>query len=145
MDYVQEKAEGSIMAGAVKSMGVGATTGKVMEEGMKMAVDYDGTLESVGNTLGDQAADSINDKIDNSSKASGLPAQLKMKKGARAASKVSKLFPVGTRVSAEYQDGEWYPVRVAKVFDGSQYLLNWDDGDEEDRVKSANLVRAVNA
>ncbi len=46
-------------------------------------------------------------------------------------------FPVGTRVSGLYKNGNRYPATVAEVRDGGEYLLNWDDGDQADRVKRA--------
>ncbi len=52
----------------------------------------------------------------------------------------AELFPVGTRVSGLYKNGSRYPATVAEVHDSGEYLLNWDDGDQADRVKRAEQL-----
>ena len=49
----------------------------------------------------------------------------------------AEIVPVGTRVSGLYKNGNRYPATVAEVHDSGEYLLNWDDGDQADRVKRA--------
>ena len=52
-------------------------------------------------------------------------------------------FPVGTRVSGLYKNGKRYPATVAEVREGGEYLLNWDDGDQADRVKRAEYLSTL--
>ena len=43
-------------------------------------------------------------------------------------------------MSGLYKNGNRYPATVAEVHDSGEYLLNWDDGDQADRVKRAEQL-----
>ena len=47
------------------------------------------------------------------------------------------VFAVGAQVFALYADGNWYGAVVARRR-GDRYVLHWDDGDVQDRVKGAH-------
>jgi hypothetical protein len=50
------------------------------------------------------------------------------------------VYRVGDRVWGRYRNGRWYPARVAEVPGEGLYLLDWDDGDQQDRVKGPEEV-----
>ena len=58
---------------------------------------------------------------------------------------VAEPFPVGTRVSGLYKNGNRYPATVAEIREGGEYLLNWDDGDQMDRLKRAEHLSLLAA
>ena len=58
---------------------------------------------------------------------------------------VAEPFPVGTRVSGLYKNGKRYPATVAEIREGGEYLLNWDDGDQMDRLKRAEHLSLLAA
>ncbi len=39
-----------------------------------------------------------------------------------------------------YRSGRWFPARVAEVLGDGRYVLDWDDGDPQDRVKGPDEV-----
>ncbi len=39
-----------------------------------------------------------------------------------------------------YSSGQWYPARVSEVLEDGRYVLDWDDGDPQDRVKGPEEV-----
>mmetsp|Transcript_64472 Transcript_64472/g.172661 ORF Transcript_64472/g.172661 Transcript_64472/m.172661 type:complete len:98 (-) Transcript_64472:104-397(-) len=50
-------------------------------------------------------------------------------------------FQKGDRVEGLYRNGVWYRATVADPLEGGLFLLNWDDGDSQDRVKTAAQLR----
>ena len=51
-------------------------------------------------------------------------------------------FSVGDRVKGLYKNGQWYLARVAEA-NGETYLVDWDDGDSQDRVKRRDQLQLV--
>ena len=49
---------------------------------------------------------------------------------------------VGDAVRGRFRDGRWYGAVVARVRGDGMYELDWDDGDDEDRVKGGGEMRA---
>ncbi len=49
-------------------------------------------------------------------------------------------YQVGDRVWGRYRNGRWYPARVVEAREDGRYLLDWDDGDQQDRVKGPEEV-----
>ncbi len=47
---------------------------------------------------------------------------------------------MGERVWGRYRNGRWYPARVAEMRGDGRYVLDWDDGDSQDRVKGPEEV-----
>jgi hypothetical protein len=43
-------------------------------------------------------------------------------------------------VWGRYSSGQWYPARVSEVLEDRRYVLDWDDGDPQDRVKGPEEV-----
>ena len=53
-------------------------------------------------------------------------------------------FGVGDRVRGLYKNGKWYLASVeAYNPDDGTYLLKWDDGDSQDRVKTPEQLQAA--
>ena len=52
----------------------------------------------------------------------------------------SAQYLVGDRVWGRYSSGRWYPARVAEARGGGWYVLDWDDGDQRDRLKGPGEV-----
>ena len=52
-------------------------------------------------------------------------------------------YRVGDEVEGKYKNGRWYPATVKAVQEDGTFLLDWDDSDPEDRVKSARQLRKV--
>ncbi len=50
------------------------------------------------------------------------------------------VYQVGDRVWGRYRNGRWYPARVAEARGDGRYMLNWDDGDPQDRIKGLEEV-----
>jgi len=46
----------------------------------------------------------------------------------------------GDSVTALHKNGNWYGATISSIQSDGKYFLNWDDGDESDRVKSANKI-----
>lgn len=44
-------------------------------------------------------------------------------------------------MQGRYRDGQWYDGVIAHVREDRMYVLDWDDGDAEDRVKKGSEVR----
>jgi len=55
-------------------------------------------------------------------------------------SDVSNKFKVGDHVTGLFHDGEWYGARIVGR-EGAKYVLAWDDGDEDDLIKSESELR----
>ena len=67
---------------------------------------------------------------------SGIQSENEDEEGEEAAE-----FRVGDEVEGKYKNGRWYPAVVKEVQEDGTYLLDWNDGDSEDRVKSARQLR----
>ncbi len=50
-------------------------------------------------------------------------------------------YLVGDRVWGRYSSGRWYPARVAEARGDGWYVLDWEDGDPQDRVKGPEEVK----
>ncbi len=48
---------------------------------------------------------------------------------------------MGEEVEGLYKNGHWYPAKVNSIRDDGGYLLDWNDGDAQDRVKAAEQLR----
>ena len=46
-------------------------------------------------------------------------------------------YSVGDHVMAKYSDGEWYAATVAEDLGDVRFRLHWDDGDSQNRIKTA--------
>jgi hypothetical protein len=59
------------------------------------------------------------------------------------------VFATSTRVEGFYPNGNWYPATIAEVHsadsDDVHYILNWDDGDSQNRQQPAANVRRLDA
>ena len=56
---------------------------------------------------------------------------------------MDRAFQVGDRVWGLYRNGRWYPATIAEARGDGRFVLSWDDGDSEDRVKAAAEVGRV--
>ena len=52
-------------------------------------------------------------------------------------------FHVADEVEGLYRNGQWYPARIRLIQDDGKYLLDWNDGDAQDRVKSKVEIRML--
>ena len=51
-----------------------------------------------------------------------------------------RAYQVGDRVWGRYCNGRWYPARVAGAQGDGRYMLDWVDGDSQDRIKGPEEV-----
>ena len=47
----------------------------------------------------------------------------------------------GKHMFGKYRDGHWYPCVLAQARGDGIFVVSWDDGDEDDRIKSADDLR----
>ncbi len=50
-------------------------------------------------------------------------------------------FQPGDTVEAQYKTGRWYTAKIASKNADGNFVINWDDGDAQDRVKPPNQIR----
>ena len=50
---------------------------------------------------------------------------------------------MGDRVWGLYRTGRWYPATIAEARGDGRFVLSWDDGDSDDRVKAVAEVGQV--
>ncbi len=57
----------------------------------------------------------------------------------------SPLTPLGpgVRVRGWHKSGAWYGAKVVRPVEGGRYLLEWQDGDTQDTLKSMSEIRAL--
>jgi hypothetical protein len=53
-----------------------------------------------------------------------------------------KGYRVGEAVEGHYRNGNWYGARISSIQEDGLYVLDWNDGDTQDRGKSAIRLRA---
>ena len=53
------------------------------------------------------------------------------------------VFNISDEVEGLYQNGQWYRAKINSIQDDGKYLLDWNDGDTQDRVKSAAELREI--
>lgn len=58
-----------------------------------------------------------------------------------AASAIPQPFKIGDSVDALFKDGRWYAAKVAEVWTDGRFLLDWNDNDPTDRIKTLNQLR----
>jgi hypothetical protein len=54
-------------------------------------------------------------------------------------------FEIGDEVEGQYKNGNWYTARIASKNPNGTFVLNWDDGDTQDRVKPSHQIRLRNS
>ncbi len=54
-----------------------------------------------------------------------------------------EIYLVGEDVEGLYQNGIWYRAKVNSIHEDGMYLLDWNDGDPQDRKKSAASLRKI--
>ena len=50
-------------------------------------------------------------------------------------------FSVGDKVQAQFRDGRWYSATISAVHADKSYLVDWDNGNTEDRTKTISSLR----
>jgi protein-tyrosine phosphatase len=68
--------------------------------------------------------------------------------GVSVASKVglhadARKYSVGEEVISRYVDGNWYKARIAEARQDGTYIVNWNDTDTRDRVKSNEEILRI--
>ena len=58
---------------------------------------------------------------------------------------MDRAFQVGDRVWGLYRNGRWYPATIAEARGDGRFVLSWDDGDTQDRVKEPADIRPLTA